>query len=388
MNHLQKFIFLIGLFFMPWLFAEEPEMLTYNWQRFSITYPAEGWKLQELDSSHHRMNVQLVAQREQTLAIVLTLQNNMPEPGEDYYDNPARMSVAFGLPIALKLANDQEDLIAITFSTVNFDEHWEMAARFLVDEEETNNFHLVEAFHYFPEAPEAANHAVLGAIIRSGERGSLAEETVYYDYLYEAYDIVGHIKINPAPEIESSLMEEQDTSEEAGEESALESEEESLEEDDSQTSEKTAEGASLQEDNLGKKGEEASRTAFKKATSVEEKRGLSENQEEKLLEETPSTDSDAETASQQAISTDKEEQGTSENLAEEENAADKGDSSEKASVTSTSDSEKDNGKSQKTPSSDDDPSETGSSNQTKPEIHSFKEFLEQAAETPKEDSPQ
>jgi hypothetical protein len=180
------------------LFAAETDteadaMKQYTWDQFRLTYPAQGWQLKERDSDEHTMNLQLVSERERDLAIVMTLKNNMPPRDANYEENPAMASSAFGLPIALELADKEEERIAVSFAPMNFDEHWELAAHFLVADAEGNGFKLIEAFHYFPESDE--NYALLGAIMSSGQKGELVEETAHYDYLYQAYEIVQSVQV-------------------------------------------------------------------------------------------------------------------------------------------------------------------------------------------------
>lgn len=165
---------------------------SYQWQNFSFEYPETGWKLEQLDNDKHTMNMRLTSNRDPQLGIILTLRNDMPELDDEYDENPAMASVAFGLPIALNLAEKQEDRVALTFSQINFDEHWELAARFQVSDAEGSGFQLVEAFHYFPEAEQAG---VLGAVISRGQKGDVKEDAAYYNYIYQAYDIIQSLKV-------------------------------------------------------------------------------------------------------------------------------------------------------------------------------------------------
>lgn len=173
--------------------SEEEAKKSYQWQGFSFEYPETGWKLEPLDNDEHIMNVRLTSEREPYLGIVLTLRDDMATSDESYDKNPAMVSIAFGLPIALNLAQKQEDRIALTFAQMNFDEHWELAARFQINDTEGLGFQIVEAFHYFPESVEQM--AVLGAVVSRGQKGDVKEDPAYYNYIYQAYNIIQSIKV-------------------------------------------------------------------------------------------------------------------------------------------------------------------------------------------------
>jgi hypothetical protein len=174
---------------------EEESKKHYQWNDFSLAYPESGWTLVEQGGDAYSMNVKLHADREQPLSLVLTLKTDMPARDEKYDENPAMTSVAFGLPIALKLAQKQEERITASFAPMNFSDYWELAARFQIMDSDQRRFHLVEAFHYFPEAGE--NYAVLGAILTQGQVGEVIEEPEYYQYVYEVYDIIQNITVTP-----------------------------------------------------------------------------------------------------------------------------------------------------------------------------------------------
>ncbi len=176
------------------VYAEEDELpkKTYQWHNFSLEYPMTFWTLEILENQAHTQNIKLTSKREQPLSIVLNLRDDMPIPDDKYYDNPAAVSSAFGLPIALKLADKHEERISVTFAQINFAEHWQLAAFFSVNNPENNIVQHIKAFHYFPETE---HHGVLGAILSTTKKGELVNDKKYYDFLYQAYDILLSIKV-------------------------------------------------------------------------------------------------------------------------------------------------------------------------------------------------
>ncbi len=189
-----RFFMLLLCFCSMLVHAEETELpkKSYQWHNFSLEYPMTLWTLEVLENQAHTQNIKLTSKREQPLSIMLTLRDDMPVPDDKYYDNPAAVSSAVGLPIALKLADKHEERISINFAQINFEEHWQLATLFSINNPETNLVQNVTAFHYFPEVE---HHAVLGAILSTSKKGELVEDKKYYDFLYQAYDILLSIKM-------------------------------------------------------------------------------------------------------------------------------------------------------------------------------------------------
>ncbi|OUD14142.1 hypothetical protein [Thioflexithrix psekupsensis] len=173
---------------------EEPKK-HYQWNDFSLSYPDSGWTLVEQGGDEHNMNIKLHSDRQQPLSLVLTLKTDMPARDEEYDENPTMTSVAFGLPIALKLAQKQEERITVSFAPMNFVDYWDLTARFQIMDSDQRHFHLVEAFHYFPETGE--NYAILGAVLTRGEVGEVVKEADYYNHIYQVYDIIQSITVTP-----------------------------------------------------------------------------------------------------------------------------------------------------------------------------------------------
>lgn len=178
------------------LAEEETEPKGFSKGAFSLTYPGAGWTLEEqpVEEGKKDMNIRLVADGESPVSVLLTLTSSYPQPAEDEeVPYSQELATAFGLPIALSLADKKEENIMNSVGLINFDEFYDLSSRFLIVKPGSSKTVTLDAFSYHTD--NAPRNMVLGAVVFPDDRDPSKVKHEQLDRILEAYGIVQSIKI-------------------------------------------------------------------------------------------------------------------------------------------------------------------------------------------------
>ena len=164
----------------------------YTCGDFTLAYNAKNWSAEDAEKKGDDCNVRINSKDTAGLSVLLTFLGNQPPTKEDQDTPNIQAAIAFGIPIALSIANKHENNVAVSTGSINFDEYTDLSAHFLIDRPESKDVVSLESFAY---RPESEKHFVLGAIMSSAKRADLNLKASYFDALQEAYDIVRSIKV-------------------------------------------------------------------------------------------------------------------------------------------------------------------------------------------------
>ena len=184
-------ICLICVFITPSVRADDA-LKDYSCGDFTLSYNAKKWNAEGADKKGEDCNVRINSKDTAGLSVLLTFLGNQPPTKEDEDTPNIQATIAFGIPIALSIANKHENNIAVSTGSINFDEYTDLSAHFLIDRPESKDVISLESFAY---RPESEKHFVLGAIMSSAKRADLNLAASYFDALQEAYVIVRSIKV-------------------------------------------------------------------------------------------------------------------------------------------------------------------------------------------------
>lgn len=173
---------------------ESSEEKVFSKGIFSLSYPTEGWQLEELKPppGKKNTNIKLTATGTPKLMIVVTWEDGVNA------EDPTRSVVAaqaFGLPIALNLADQKSENIISSIGLINLSEVSDLGARFTIVKPGTSKTTNIDAFVARPE--NAPGNMIMGAIISEGSQKEKDLNDEYYDRLYAAYGIVQSIALKP-----------------------------------------------------------------------------------------------------------------------------------------------------------------------------------------------
>ena len=180
-----------------YIVAEEAgEEISYKKGILSLAYPKAGWKLEELPPppGKKNTNLRLTADGTPTLSIIITWEDSLPAlSAEDKETPPAGAAAAFGLPIALSMAENKSENIIPSVGLINLADMSELSAHFTIIKPGSQKTMNLDAFTYFPES--APGNLVMGAIISEGHLLPSELSKEYYYRLYDAFGIVQSITL-------------------------------------------------------------------------------------------------------------------------------------------------------------------------------------------------
>lgn len=175
--------------------AEEGEK-HFQKENFSLSYPDEGWQLEEMapPKGKQTTNLRLTSSGKAKLSVVVTWEE-LPKPftEQELETRPPALASAFALPIALSIAEKKEENITSSVGLINLSNLSELSYRYLVSKPGTNKTTSIEGFVYRTE--DAPQSLVMGAIISEGSRLPTDLTNEYYDRLAEAYSIVNSLEL-------------------------------------------------------------------------------------------------------------------------------------------------------------------------------------------------
>lgn len=175
---------------------EEAEPEGFSRRGFSLTYPGTGWKLQEKPAREGSddINLEISADDDTPVSIILSLSSSYVQEAQTK-DTPyaQELATAFGLPIALSIAEKKEENIFNSVGLINFDQFYELSSRFLILKPGSQKTVTLDAFSYHTD--NAPKKMVLGAVIFQGDKNPSRVKHEQLDRILEAYGIVQSIKI-------------------------------------------------------------------------------------------------------------------------------------------------------------------------------------------------
>ncbi|MEI6206208.1 MAG: hypothetical protein WCP20_05465 [Desulfuromonadales bacterium] len=172
-------------------FAVEKES-AYSWKGFELSYPA-GWKLSQEKDVPELGRVVVLSQNKQALDVTIALADKLS--GDDAKKDkatPATLAMAFGMPMALKLANKNESAISISYGSVGLSDMRVLSTRFTVALPNIPDVYNIECF-----STTTGSRLFVGAIQSSSKKGHVPEDNGGYRKAFqEAYHIIRSITVN------------------------------------------------------------------------------------------------------------------------------------------------------------------------------------------------
>ena len=161
----------------------------YSWQGYDFSYPS-GWKIVADKDIPEGGRVVVISQAKEGLEVILGLFDKMT--GEDAKKEkvtPARLAMAFGIPIALQQAAKNESAISISYGSIGLSDTRNLSTRITVALPDSPDVYNFECF-----STTTGNKLFAGVIKSSSKKGHVPEDnTSYRTTFQEAYHIVKSI---------------------------------------------------------------------------------------------------------------------------------------------------------------------------------------------------
>jgi len=171
-------------------YAKETDK-SYTWKGFELTYPS-GWNLSQEKDIPELGRVVVLTQSKQSLEVTIALADKLS--GDDAKKDkatPATLAMAFGMPMALKLAGKNESAISITYGNIVLSNSRVLSTRFTVALPNIPDVYNFECF-----STTSGNKLFVGAIQSSSKKGHVPEDNASYRKAFqEAYQIVKSVTV-------------------------------------------------------------------------------------------------------------------------------------------------------------------------------------------------
>lgn len=164
---------------------------TYAWNGYEFSYP-NGWTVSQENDIPESGRAVVVSQGKEALEVVIGFMDKLSaEDVKKEKVTPAKLAMALGIPMALKLAGKKESAISISYGSIGLSDGRVLSTRFTVALPDIPDVYNIECF-----STTTASKLYAGAIKSSSRKGHVPEDNASYRKAFlEAYAIVKSITV-------------------------------------------------------------------------------------------------------------------------------------------------------------------------------------------------
>lgn len=165
-------------------YAKEKDK-SYTWEGYELSYPS-GWKIAVDKDIPEGGRLVVISQAKEGLEVILGLFDKLT--GEDAKNEkvtPAKLAMAFGIPMALQQAGKNESAISISYGSIGLSDTRNLSTRITVALPESPDVYNFECFSI-----TTGNKLFAGVIKSSSKKGHVPVDNASYRKTFqEAYHI-------------------------------------------------------------------------------------------------------------------------------------------------------------------------------------------------------